>query len=119
MSGKEPREGHVRRSGAVGVVGRCLGREKVLEYGRGESEKDRHFCHCSGETFSWLVVCPLLDRRFYEKPFGDDIFFIWGMLTPCLQKKTDRQQKSLTPILLIKTRPFKCATRGSNPGHPD
>ena len=35
----------------VGVVGGCLGREKVLEYGRGESGKDRHFCHCSGESF--------------------------------------------------------------------
>ena len=59
------------------------------------------------------------DRRFYGKPFDDDIFFMWGMVTPCSQEKSDRQQKSLTPILLIKTRPFKCATRGSNPGHPD
>ncbi len=34
-------------------------------------------------------------------------------------EKPYRQQKSLTPIQSIKTRPFKCATRGSNPGHPD
>ena len=67
VSEKESRKGRVRRSGAVGVVGRCLGREKVLEYGRGESEKDRHFCHCSGETFT--------TKRGYGMLFSCILFF--------------------------------------------
>ena len=67
MSGKEPRKGRVRRSGAVDVVGRCLGREKALEYGRRESDKDRHFCHWSRENlfsvkrgYGMLFSCILL-----------------------------------------------------------
>jgi len=84
VSEKEPRKGRVRRSGAVGVVGRCLGREKVLEYGRGETGKDRHFCHWSRENL-------FAAKRGYGMLFSCILLFcLFGGLTaarpPFLQK---------------------------------
>ena len=72
--GKEPRRGRVRRSGAVGVVGGCLGREKVWSTEEGKTEKTatsataRERLFAAKRGYGMLFSCILL-------------FFLFGGLT--------------------------------------